>query len=162
VTVSSDPVRPAQLRTVLGHFSTGVVVATGAGPVGMTVQSVVSLSLAPPLVLFCPAKSSTTWPSIRAVGAFCLNILARDQRHLCAVFARSGGAKFDGVACRPGSTGAPVIDDSLAHVECELETVHDGGDHEIAIGRVVALGVNRDARPLLFFRGGFLDPEGTG
>jgi 3-hydroxy-9,10-secoandrosta-1,3,5(10)-triene-9,17-dione monooxygenase reductase component len=150
-------VDPAQFRTVLGHFSTGIVVVTGAGPVGMTVQSVASLSLEPPLVLFCPAKSSTTWPSIRQAGAFCVNILARDQQDLCGVFARSGGDKFDGVRWRSGITGAPILADTLAHAECQLVDVHEGGDHDIAIGRVVALDVQRHAQPLLFFRGQFMD-----
>jgi 3-hydroxy-9,10-secoandrosta-1,3,5(10)-triene-9,17-dione monooxygenase reductase component len=150
-------VDPAQFRTVLGHFSTGIVVVTGAGPVGMTVQSVASLSLEPPLVLFCPAKSSTTWPSIRQAGAFCVNILARDQQDLCTVFARSGGDKFHGVQWRSGITGAPILADTLAHAECQLVDVHEGGDHDIAIGQVVALDVQRHAQPLLFFRGQFMD-----
>ncbi len=151
-------VDPAAFRTVLGHFSTGIVVVTGEGPVGMTAQSVASLSLEPPLVLFCPAKASTTWPSIRRAGAFCLNILAADQQDLCTVFARSGGDKFLGVRWRSGITGAPILADTLAHVECQLVDVHEGGDHDIAIGRVVALDVQRDAQPLLFFRGKFMDP----
>ena len=145
-------------RDVLGHFSTGVVVVTAAapdGPAGMTCQSVVSLSLDPPLVLFCPAKSSTSWPRIRVAGHFCLNILAADQEALCATFARSGGDKFAGVGWAPGATGAPVLAGTLAHVECNLEVVHDGGDHEIAVGSVVDLSIRRAARPLVFFRGTF-------
>ncbi|MDA8033151.1 MAG: flavin reductase family protein [Actinomycetota bacterium] len=148
-----------QFREVLGHFSTGVVVVTASapdGPAGMTCQSVVSLSLDPPLVLFCPAKSSTSWPRIRAAGHFCLNILAADQEAVCARFARSGGDKFAGLAVTPGTTGAPVLAGTLAHVEATLAAVHDGGDHEIAIGTVVDLSVRRDARPLVFYRGGFL------
>lgn len=150
-------------RDVLGHFSTGVVVVTASsssGLAGMTCQSVVSLSLDPPLVLFCPAKSSTSWPLIRAAGHFCVNILAADQAALCATFARSGGDKFAGVGWSPGVTGAPVLEGTLAHVECTLEVVHDGGDHEIAIGAVVDLSVRRSAQPLVFFRGAFLElPE---
>ena len=147
-------------RDVLGHFSTGVVVVTAVGadgPAGMTCQSVVSLSLDPPLVLFCPAKSSTSWPLIRTAGSFCINILAADQRRLCGAFARSGGDKFEGVDWSPGSTGAPVLAGTLAHVECLLEAVHPGGDHEIAVGAVVDLAVRRAAKPLVFFRGSLLE-----
>ena len=151
-------------RDVLSHFSTGVVVVTASspdGPAGMTCQSVVSLSLDPPLVLFCPAKSSTSWPLIRAAGHFCVNILAADQAGLCAAFARSGGDKFAGVAWSPGVTGAPVLGGTLAHVESTLEVVYDGGDHEIAVGAVVDLSVRRSAQPLVFFRGALLElPEG--
>lgn len=149
-------------RDVLGHFSTGVVVVTASGPAGkagMTCQSVVSLSLDPPLVLFCPAKASTSWPSIREAGHFCINILAVDQAPLSTGFARSGGDKFAGVEWTPGLTGAPVLAGTLAHVECTLEAVHDGGDHEIAVGAVVDLSVRRDAKPLVFFRGAFLELE---
>ena len=123
----------------------------------MTCQSVVSLSLEPPLVLFCPAKASTSWPRIREAGHFCINILAADQAALSAAFARSGGDKFVGVEWTPGVTGAPVLAGTLAHVECTLEAVHDGGDHDIAVGAVVDLSVRRDAKPLVFFRGAFLE-----
>lgn len=153
-------VQRRHFRDVLGHFSTGVVVVTASapdGPAGMTCQSVVSLSLEPPLVLFCPARSSTSWPRIRAAGHFCLNILAADQEAVCARFARSGGDKFAGVAWSPGTTGAPLLAGTLAHVEATLEAVHDGGDHEIAVGAVVDLSVRRDAQPLVFFRGAFLE-----
>ncbi len=71
-------------------------------------------------------------------------------------FARSGGDKFAGVSWSPGVTGAPVLEGALAHVECELQTVYDGGDHEIAVGAVLGLDVRRDALPLVFYRGEFL------
>lgn len=149
---------PAHFRQVLGHFSTGVVVVTACderGPAGMSAQSVVSLSLDPPLVLFCPAKSSTTWPRIRSSGEFALNILATDQEHLAKAFARSGGDKFAGVPWEPGHRGSPLLAGVLAHVECSLEQVYDGGDHDIVVGRVHDLDVRRDAAPLLFYRGSY-------
>ena len=146
---SQTSIDPARFREVLGHFSTGVAIVTArhrAGPVGMTCQSVVSLSLDPPLVLFCAARKSTSWPRIREAGHFCMNILATDQEELGVAFARSGGDKFAGVEWEPGSSGAPILAGALAHVECELEAVHAGGDHEIIIGRVVDLEIRRDAR----------------
>jgi 3-hydroxy-9,10-secoandrosta-1,3,5(10)-triene-9,17-dione monooxygenase reductase component len=151
-------VDPAHFREVLGHFSTGVVVVTAmhdGTPVGMSAQSVVSLSLEPPLVLFCPARSSTTWPRIHETGRFAVNILAADQEPLSVAFARSGTDKFAGVAWEPGHTGAPLLAGALGHVECTLEHVYDGGDHEIVVGRVVDLAVRRDSSPLIFFRGAY-------
>jgi flavin reductase (DIM6/NTAB) family NADH-FMN oxidoreductase RutF len=159
----SDPpaieeVDASRIKDVLGRFSTGVVVVTAmheAKPAGMSAQSVVSLSLDPPLVLFCPARSSTSWPMIRAAGRFALNILASDQQETSVAFARSGGDKFAGVAWEPGRTGAPLLAGALGHVECVLEHVYDGGDHEIAVGRVVDLAVRRDTTPLIFYRGAY-------
>jgi flavin reductase (DIM6/NTAB) family NADH-FMN oxidoreductase RutF len=149
----------ARFREVLGYFPTGVVVVTAWADraVGMTAQSVVSLSLEPPLVLFCPAKTSTTWPSIAAVGHFCINMLASDQEDLCAAFAVSGGDKFAGVEWEAGRTGAPILTSALATVECTLENVYDGGDHEIAVGRAIALDVRQPGIPLVMVRGGLLD-----
>ena len=86
-------VDPATMRDVLGHFVSGVVVVTAVGddgPVGFTCQSFASLSLDPPLVNFSPARTSSTWPRIRTIGRFCINILAADHRHYSAGFARSG------------------------------------------------------------------------
>jgi 3-hydroxy-9,10-secoandrosta-1,3,5(10)-triene-9,17-dione monooxygenase reductase component len=85
-----------------------------------------------------------------------VNILAADQEELCSGFAGSGGDKFQGVGWHTGTTGAPVLNGALAHVECTIATVYPGGDHDIVIGRVVGLDIQRDAQPLLFFRGAFL------
>lgn len=141
----------------MGQFCTGVVIATGAvegEPAGFAAQSFVSLSLDPPLVALCPAKTSTSWPLIRAAGAFCINVLGADQQDVCAVFARSGGAKFERMAWRAGVTGAPILDGVIAYVDCSLEAEHDAGDHTIAVGRVQNLAILDDSRgPLLFFRG---------
>lgn len=153
-----DAVDSSRFRQVLGHFCTGIVIVTAAdddGPVGLTCQSFSSLSLDPPLVLFCPSKSSSSWPRIKATGRFAANVLAADQEELSRRFATSGIDKFAGVGWRPGRTGAPVLHDVLAHVECELEFVHEGGDHDIAVGRVVDLEMDHEGRPLLFFRGGY-------
>jgi 3-hydroxy-9,10-secoandrosta-1,3,5(10)-triene-9,17-dione monooxygenase reductase component len=148
----------AALRTVLGHFCTGITIITAIDdgiPVGLTAQSFTSLSLDPPLVLFCPAKSSSSWPRIRKAGHFCANVLGADQEHLCRQFALSGADKFAGVGFHLGESGAPVLDGTLAHIDCRIETVHDGGDHDIAVGRVLGLGTGTEAGPLLFYRGGY-------
>lgn len=152
-----DATLPAtELRRVLGAFATGVTVITGdaAGrPVGFACQSFSSLSLDPPLVLFCPARTSTTWPLIQASGSFTVNVLADDQETLCRLFAGPGD-RFEGLAWQGSSTG-PVLPGVLATVHCDVEAVHDGGDHELVVGRVRDLLLHRDAGPLLFFRGGF-------
>lgn len=150
------PVSPAVMRDVLGHFVSGIVVITAAGPdgpLGFTCQSFSSLSLEPPLVSFAPSRTSTTWPRIREVGAFCVNVLAADHQEISAGFARSGTDKFAGVAWRPGPSGAPLLEGVSAWVDCTLWGEHDGGDHTIAIGRVQDLGADAARLPLLFYRG---------
>jgi flavin reductase (DIM6/NTAB) family NADH-FMN oxidoreductase RutF len=120
------------------------------------VSSAASLSLDPPLVLICPMKTSTSWPVIRASGAFCINILGDDQKHVCDVFAQTGIDKFADLNWRKAPSGSPIIEDVLAYFDCELEVEYDAGDHTIAVGRVLdarILDANRD--PLLFFRGGY-------
>lgn len=147
----------ARFKHVMGRFVTGVTVVTALeddAPVGFTCQSFVSLSIAPPLVALAPAKSSTSWPRMVAAGAFCVNVLGRDQQAIAEAFAMSGGDKFAGVSWRRGTTGAPVIEGAIAHVECELELVHDAGDHELVVGRVLGLGA-RDGLPLVYYRGRF-------
>ncbi len=148
----------SRFRQVLGHFCTGIVVVTASdqrGPVGLTCQSFCSVSLDPALVLFCPSRASTSWPRIKAVGHFCANILAEDQEAVGRVFATRGADRFAGIGWKTGISGAPVLNDVLAHVDCRLEAAYDGGDHEIAIGRVVDLAMDHEGRPLLFFRGGY-------
>lgn len=148
----------------MGRFATGVTVVTAIEdgvPAGFTCQSFVSLSIDPPLVALAPSKSSTSWPRMVSAGAFCVNVLAEDQAAIGRAFAVSGGDKFAGVRWRPGTTGAPLIEGALAFVECQLELVHDAGDHELVVGRVLELGAS-DAPPLLFYRSRFahLDLDG--
>lgn len=149
----------ARFRQVLGHFCTGITVITAmheGEPVGFTAQSFTSLSLDPPLVLICPAKASSSWPRISASGAFCANILADDQEAVCRAFATKGADKFRGIGWTPApGTGSPLLTGSLAWVDCALEVEHDGGDHIVAVGRVVDMGVAAEGRPLLFYRGGY-------
>jgi len=154
----------AAFRDVLGHFASGVVVVTAAGPdgpLGFTCQSFASLSLAPPLVSFSPSRTSTTWPQIRAIGRFCVNVLAADQQPHSDRFARSGTDKFAGVRWRPGPSGAPVLDGVCAWIDCALWREYDGGDHTIAVGHVAALGADTARTPLLFHRGtyGVTEPD---
>jgi flavin reductase (DIM6/NTAB) family NADH-FMN oxidoreductase RutF len=147
----------ARFREVLGHFATGITIVTAneeGVPVGFSCQSFAALSLDPPMVLLAPAKSSTSWPRIAQAGAFCVNILEEHQESVCRAFAVSGGDKFDGVDWTPGVTGAPIIAGSLAHVECTLGAIYEGGDHELVTGLVVSMEAG-DGAPLLFYRSGF-------
>lgn len=151
---------PQRFRQVLGHLPTGVTViaANGVdGPVGLAANSVTSLSLDPPMVLFCPAKSSSTWPKLRKAGAFCINILAGHHEELTRQFAREGeGDRFAGVEYERRATG-PALADAVAWVECRLNAEHEAGDHTIVVADVVAIEAaseGEDARqPLVFFRG---------
>lgn len=145
-----------RFRDVLGRFCTGVTVVTsmsGDRPVGMTCQSFTSVSLDPPLVLFCPAKTSRAWPQMQRAGFFCVNLLSHDQLELSDAFARKGVDKFAGVSWRPSATGAPLLDGVLGWVDCTIYAVHEAGDHYVVIGRVMDLGVEEAPHPLLFYQG---------
>jgi 3-hydroxy-9,10-secoandrosta-1,3,5(10)-triene-9,17-dione monooxygenase reductase component len=148
----------ATYRTVLGHFATGVTIVTalaGDEPVGMACNSFTSVSIDPPLVLFCAAKSSSTWPRIQSAGHFAVNVLAEDGEAVCRVFATKGADRFGAVTHHRGATGAPILADALAYIDCEKEAEHDAGDHVIVVGRVIDLGYATEGKPLLFYRGGY-------
>ena len=145
-----------KFRDVLGRFCTGVTVVTSMSdgkPVGMTCQSFSSVSLDPPLVLFCPAKGSRAWPQMQRAGFFCVNLLSHDQLAVSDQFARRGVDKFADVTWRPSATGAPLLDGVLGWVDCTIYAVHEAGDHYVVIGRVMDLGVEEAPHPLLFYRG---------
>jgi 3-hydroxy-9,10-secoandrosta-1,3,5(10)-triene-9,17-dione monooxygenase reductase component len=149
----------ARFRQVLGHFCSGITIITGMDgdePVGLTCQSFSSVSLDPPLILFCPGKASSSWPRIRDSGAFAVNILSAEQEDVCRLFATKGADKFRGVGWENGATGSPIIRDVLAWMDCRMDAEHDAGDHTIVVGRVVELHVADETDgPLLFYRGGY-------
>ncbi|HEX2073866.1 MAG TPA: flavin reductase family protein [Geodermatophilus sp.] len=154
-----EPVGPQAMREVLGHFASGVTVVTAltddAGPLGFTCQSFSSLSLDPPLVVFAPARTSRTWPRLRAIGRFCVNVLAEDQTALSATFAHPVPDRFADVHWRPSRHGSPVLDDVVAWIDCALWAEYDGGDHTLVVARVLDLGADPDRRPLLYHRGAY-------
>lgn len=157
MTPDSD-LTPQRLRRILGHFATGLTVITSAtdtGPAGFTCQSFASLSLDPALVSFSPSRVSTTWPLLRDTGHFTVNILPAEHQDLAAQFARSGVDKFAGVSHSRSPLGNPILDQSLAWVDCELYAEHDGGDHTIVVAAIRALSARADAEPLLFYRGDY-------
>ena len=118
-----------RFKSVMGHFATGVTIVTAIDtesgkPVGFTAQSFLSLSIDPMLVAVSPAKTSKSWPKIAAADGLCINILGADQESLCRGFATPSDDKFAGVGWRPSpSTGAPLIDGSLAWIDGLLRQV---------------------------------------
>ncbi|WP_163167996.1 flavin reductase family protein [Arthrobacter sp. Alg241-R88] len=157
---SPQVVNPDTMRSVLGRFASGVTVVTGLvndQPLGMTIQSFLSLSLEPPLVLISVARTSSTWPLLRLQGQFAVNILGETQAGVASSFGRRQGKTFDGVPWRPGpATGSPVLKNAVAWIEAEIWQTYDGGDHEIAVARVLDLGTeDYESSPLLFYRSGF-------
>jgi 3-hydroxy-9,10-secoandrosta-1,3,5(10)-triene-9,17-dione monooxygenase reductase component len=154
-----------RFRQVLGHFATGVTVITGmheGQPAGFACQAFTALSLDPPLVLFCPAKLSGTWPRISRLGELGVNVLSAAQRDLARKFGVSAADKFDGVSWTPASNGAPILAGALAWAACSVEDVHEAGDHFIVIARVTELGECVAGEPLLFYRGRFTLSATTG
>jgi flavin reductase (DIM6/NTAB) family NADH-FMN oxidoreductase RutF len=146
-------------RHVLGHYPTGVAVITAQtpdGPVGMAMNSFTSLSLDPPLVLFCPAGSSTTWPLLRAVGTIAINVLSAGQEAVSRAFAARYTDRFAGIGWSAGGNGAPLLDDALGWLECTVDAEYPAGDHTVVIARIELMGVHDAiADPLVFFRGGY-------
>ncbi|MBM9510066.1 flavin reductase family protein [Actinacidiphila acididurans] len=146
------------MRRVMGHFCSGLVVITALGPdgpLGFTCQSFASLSLDPPLVSFSPARTSTTWPRIRQAASLCVNVLAEDQESHGRGFGRSGADKFAAVPWTPAPSGAPVLDGAAAWADCVLWAEYDGGDHTLVVAEVRALACDDSRRPLVFYRGAY-------
>lgn len=148
-----------RFRDALGSFPTGVAIITGVTDggerLGMTVSSFNSVSLDPPLVLFSVARRANSFASWCTMPRYAVNILSQQQEQLSNRFARSGTDKWTDVLVQDGHTGLPIMPNALAVFECEAHARHDGGDHEIFIGRVVALRTSphKQDMPLLFFGG---------
>jgi flavin reductase (DIM6/NTAB) family NADH-FMN oxidoreductase RutF len=152
---------PQRMREVLGTFATGVVVVTALAdePLGFTCQSFVSQSLDPPLVSFSAARTSTTWPQIRPVGQFCVNVLAHDQHELSELFALQGADRFAALDWTPSPLGAPILAGVSAWIECELAAEHDAGDHTIVLGAVRTLDADASRYPLIYYRSRYAPSE---
>jgi flavin reductase (DIM6/NTAB) family NADH-FMN oxidoreductase RutF len=150
---------PLHFRRVVGQFPTGVVIVAALGddgrPCGMSVGSFASASLDPPMIVFLPARASSSWPQIQRAETFAISVLAAEQERICRAFAISGANKFIDVEWKPAPSGAPVINGSLAWLDCELEQVHGAGDHYLVVARVNALDVGRETSPLVFFQSGY-------
>ena len=161
----SDPLDHASFRRAAGQFASGIVVVTTRGGHAMTVSAFASVSLDPPLVLFCAEKIARFHDAVLAEGAWAVSILAEDDEKTARWLATRGrplDGQLDGVTHRPGPvTGAPVLDDALAVLECRTIAVHDGGDHSIVVGQVEGVAGLKNPSdpvprgPLVHYSGGY-------
>lgn len=144
-------------RDVMGRFTTGVTIVTtraeSGAAVGMTANSFTAVSLSPPLILFCIDRGATCYDAFAATDFFAVNILRQDQRAISDVFANGDGDRFAGLKLDTWRTGAPILTSALAAMDCQVHGRHDGGDHDILVGRVVGLASGDVAAPLVYFGG---------
>ena len=142
-------------RRIMGHFATGVTVVTAHqnGEIyGMTANAVTSLSLKPPLVLVAVDKTAAMHASLTESRCFALNILTQEQEPISRRFAMRGPKEVNDLKWIKAASGAPILADALAYVDCRLAEILPGGDHSIFLGEILA-GDARDGSPLLYFGG---------
>ena len=151
-----------EFRRAAGQFASGIVVVTTRGGHAMTVSAFTSVSLDPPLVLFCAEKIARFHDAVLAEGSWAVSILAEDDEKTARWLATRGrpmDGQLEEVAHHPGpATGAPLLDDALSVLECRTTAVHDAGDHTIVVGQVEAVAgppetVGRG--PLLHYSGAY-------
>lgn len=148
-------------RDAAGQFATGLTIVSGihnGQPVGMTVQSFMSLSLEPTLIALAVSHTSTTWPLIEPAGSFAVNVLSSHHRSLVRRFSTRAVDRFSSAPFRRSSSGNPVLDDAATWLDCRLHRTYDGGDHTIVIGEVVEIKPTTDqasTEALLYFRSQF-------
>lgn len=153
---------PDAFRAVMGRFASGVTIVTATDEMGaaygMTVSAFASVSLEPPLVAVCIDRAASLHETLSNASYFAINILASTQEPIARRFADTGAQRFEGIGYRNGESGVPILNDVLAFVECKRTSSTTAGDHTIIIGETVAASM-RDARPLLYYRGGFAQLE---
>jgi len=146
-------------RKVLGRFATGITVVTGLNDdkvkVGLTVNAFTSLSLEPPLVLFCLDKATASIDAFCVGDGFALNMLSEDQQDLSVNFSSKVEDRFAAVEFETWDTGVPILNGCLANLEGIVDAVHDGGDHLIVVGRVNKIFQAEAGKPLLYFNGNY-------
>ena len=145
-------------REALGWFPTGIAVMTAssteASHIGITVNSFTSVSLDPPLVLWCIDTRSRRYPAFANAPSFTVSILASNHKAVSARLAGAGEHSLDGIALVETENGPPALADSLAVFECARESVQEAGDHAIIIGRVLRFARHEGAgAPLVYFKG---------
>ena len=153
---ASEAIETGAFREVLGRFATGVAFVTaapGGRPAGLIVNSLTSVSLEPPLIAFCPARSSLTWQRMRRTGRFGVNVLEREHESFARRATPAGADRFAGIDWEFGPGGAPLLAGALATLECKIVVEHAAGDHWIVVGLVDGLRATRVGQPLVFFAG---------
>lgn len=153
------PIEPRRFRDALGRFATGVTVVTARHPtiglLGVTANSFNSVSLDPPLILFSIANTARRLPALLESPGFVVNVLGAGQRDLAERFARGGPEAWSGLDTEVGRFGAPVLPGTIAAFDCLHYASHEGGDHRILIGRVIAMEHDGTGEPLLYFASRF-------
>lgn len=146
------------MRDLMAHFATGVtVVAARHGPLlaGMTANAIASISIDPPILMASIARKAETHGAIIGSHAFAVSVLAEDQRELADCFAQPTTAtkltRFCDAPWHEAETGSSILEGALAYFDCRLTERHDGGDHTIFLGEIVAAGYREDAAPLLWY-----------
>jgi flavin reductase (DIM6/NTAB) family NADH-FMN oxidoreductase RutF len=150
------PFAAAGFRKALGCFATGVTVVTaGKGPqaIGITVSSFASVSLEPPLVLWCLNRASHRYQTFTTAENFNISVLAASQQAIAGRLAEPGQASLAGLELIATESGVPALSGALAVLECARESVHEQGDHAVVVGRVLHFSRNETDQPLLYFRG---------
>jgi flavin reductase len=147
-----------RMRDLLAHFATGVtVVAARNGPLlaGMTANAIASISIDPPVLMASIARKAETHAAIVGSHAFAVSVLAAHQQDLAECFAQPTTAakltRFCDAPWHEAETGSPILEGALAYFDCRLSEHHDGGDHVIFLGEIVAAGFREDAEPLLWY-----------
>lgn len=146
----------SDFRHCLGRFATGITIVTtldGKKPLGVTINSFTSLSLSPPMVLFCLDKGSSVYEIFRKNNDFAINILSEEQADLSKLYAAPAAVDWKNIDYITDTNNCPLFPDSLAYLECSKETMHDGGDHSIFILKVNNLKELSNDKPLLYFKG---------
>jgi flavin reductase ActVB len=154
--ILSGTIHPDLFREAMTRFASGVTIVTTSSSDGswhgFTASAFCSVSLDPPLVLVCLARSADSYETFTAASGFIINVLTNDHEELAIRFATKGADKFAGGEFRPGIVdGLPVLDDALANLKCRAHARYDGGDHTIFLGEVEYLRVSRDATPALHY-----------
>jgi flavin reductase (DIM6/NTAB) family NADH-FMN oxidoreductase RutF len=150
-----------ELRTLLRRFPSGVAVVTvelEGERIGLTVSSLVSLSLAPPLVGVAVSRQAALHELLRRAGAFGASLLGEGQEALAARFSRGVPpiALWTDVPVRVGVLGAPLLEGAIGWLECETRAEHETGDHTLFVGEVVAAEAGPAGRPLVHLDRRFL------
>jgi 3-hydroxy-9,10-secoandrosta-1,3,5(10)-triene-9,17-dione monooxygenase reductase component len=159
---SIEPVEAAvderAFRDAAGRFATGVALVTAAPegePAGLIVNSLASVSLDPPLISFCPSRTSLTWSRMRTARTFGVNVLGAEHERVARRAAPPGADRFGGLSWSVGPSGVPLLADALATLECEIVDEHPAGDHWIVVGRVDRVVSAPRRAPLVFYAGAF-------
>lgn len=153
---------PALFRSVLGRFASGVTVITARdsdrNDHGMTLSAFCSLSLDPLLVLICVEQNTVLHGVLAGATQFAVNMLSSGQESISRRFSEQIDDRFEGIGYTRGITGCAILGGVLGYLECDIEARHEGGDHTIVVGRVIAAAAHKGS-PLLYYRGGYAQLE---